>query len=62
MKDIDIEFKWVKGHSTYKYNVIADDLASSSLFNTDFDLKVKENSFEVEAFKNRNKHTLRMKL
>lgn len=62
LKDIDIEFKWVKGHSTYKYNVIADDLASGSLFNTDFDLKVKENSFEVEAFKNRNKHTLRMKL
>lgn len=61
LKDIDIEFKWVKGHSTYKYNVMADDLASSSLFNTDFDLKVKENTQAVEDFKNRNHNRLKMR-
>lgn len=61
LKDIDIEFKWVKGHSTYQYNVMADDLASSSLFNTDFDLKIKENIQAVENFKNRNHNSLKMK-
>jgi len=61
LKDIDIEFKWVKGHSTYKYNVMADDLASSSLFNTDFDLKVKENTQAVEDFKNRNHNRLKIR-
>lgn len=61
LKDIDIEFKWVKGHSTYQYNVMADDLASSSLFNTDFDLKVKENTQAVEDFKNRNHNRLKMR-
>lgn len=61
LKDIDIEFKWVKGHSTYKYNVMADDLASSSLFNSDFDLKIKENTKAIEDFKKRNLSSLKMK-
>lgn len=61
LKDIDVEFKWVKGHSTYKYNVMADDLASSSLFNSDFDLKIKENTQAVEDFKKRNLSSLKMK-
>lgn len=62
LKDIDIEFKWVKGHSTYKYNVLADDLASSSLFNTNFDLKIKENTKAIEDFKKRNHSSLKMKI
>ena len=43
MNGIKVIFRWVKGHSTNKYNVIADKMAKESLDNPTTDLIIKRN-------------------
>lgn len=51
--DNQVLFRWVKGHSKSKYNVMADKMAEESLNNSHYELVVERNEGAILALKNR---------
>lgn len=66
-KQLDVSFKWVKGHSNDKYNAIVDNLANKEFEKasgnkiTDFKRIKTDESYKKEVFKN-SKQNMRNKL
>lgn len=59
--DNKVLFRWVKGHSKSKYNVMVDKMAEECLNNSHYELVVEKNEGAILAFKNRsdiNKNSL----
>lgn len=49
-----VKFRWVKGHSKSKYNVMADKMAEESLNNSHYELVVERNEGAIQALNNKS--------